>query len=510
VARVVSHVSRKDVAGSAFTAYVVYVTAPSGAAIAATAAAAPSPPSTCDASSQSSVSWYVERRYSDFHKLHARLMQCTAAGVTAAVPLSLSFANFPAKHWSSARWLRSLSSSTQTAKQTIEDRAVQLDVWLVNVVDAYNRGMLDGRPESSTSNSSGAHYCTSSCQQAIDEFLSPSLPPPCDRRGNPESDLPNRKKSFGAEDSLKFHNPWTTTMGSSLRQAVRTVEQLTLRENAVDASVPVDLLQCAQGLLFLTVAKAGLVVSGRVGTGLLVARRGVAPDVPCPAPGSSPGYGWSAPCAVSVVGVGWGALAGGDVTHYLIVLTTPKATQNLVANATLQVGAELGVAVGPVGRGANSHLQANGGWSVHAAYAYAVSRGLFIGMSLEGSVLRVRDDVNSVFYGKPGVTAAQILQSPGVKAAEPLYRAIDRALAMPIPEGAFRPSDYFAPSKGSQTYASRGVNQASVYSDSYSIYDINPRQDSNREDPSAFQSNGSHPSVMHSPSWASAAATRPW
>jgi lipid-binding SYLF domain-containing protein len=501
MARVVSHAARKDVAGSPFTAYVVHVTAPASSAIATNAAAAAA---AAGASQSGSVTWQVERRYSDFHKLRARLVQGTAAGATAAVPNSLSVDKFPAKHWSSARWLRGLSSSTQASRQATEDRAVQLDVWLVNVVDAYNRGMLDGRPDGARSASAAAAAPTSSsCREAVDEFLGPSVPPPCDR-GNAHFELRNQR-SLGAEETIKFHNPWTTTMGSSIRQAVRTVEQLTLQENAVDASVPVDLLQCAQGLLFLTVAKAGLVVSGRVGTGLLVARR---PSVgPSPSPGSPPGYGWSAPCAVSVMGVGWGALAGGDVTHYLVVLTTPKATQDLVANATLQVGAELGVAVGPLGRGANSHLQANGGWSVHAAYAYALSRGLFVGMSLEGSVLRVRDDVNSVFYDRPGVTAAQILQSPGVKAAEPLYRAIDRALQVPIPEGAFRPSDYFAPNKGN--YGSRGVNQASIYGDSYSIYDITPRHHP-QENPSAFQSNGSHPSVVHSPSWASAAATRPW
>jgi Las17-binding protein actin regulator len=67
-----------------------------------------------------------------------------------------------------------------------------------------------------------------------------------------------------------------------------------------------------------------------------------------------------------------------------------------VSSTRLQLGAELGVAVGPVGRGANSHLQ-TGDWTVHPAYAYAISHGLFVGMSLEGSVLRVRDDVKPCF-----------------------------------------------------------------------------------------------------------------
>ena len=74
---------------------------------------------------------------------------------------------------------------------------------------------------------------------------------------------------------------------------------------AVDQSIPVDLLRAAHGILFLTVAKGGLVVSGRVGTGLLVKRL----------PHEKNGPGWSAPVAMGIMGVGWGALVGGDVVR---------------------------------------------------------------------------------------------------------------------------------------------------------------------------------------------------
>ena len=129
---------------------------------------------------------------------------------------------------------------------------------------------------------------------------------------------------------------------------------------------------------------------------------------------------------------------GADVTHYLVVLTTTKAVQDLCGATSLQLGAEMGVAVGPIGRGANSHL-ATGDWTLHPAYAYAHSQGLFVGMSLEGSVVSVRNDVNAKFYGQ-AVSAKALLNMSGPKAADPLYKALDAAMKEQIPEEGFRPS----------------------------------------------------------------------
>lgn len=135
-------------------------------------------------------------------------------------------------------------------------------------------------------------------------------------------------------------------------------------------------------------------------------------------------------------------LAGGDITHYLVVLTTAEAVESLV-NGTVQLGAELGVAMGPIGRSATSQVAASqADWAVHPAYSYAHSQGLFVGMSVEGSVLTVRHDVNAKFYGAH-LMPEEILQLPRPKAAEPLYLALDRAISVEIPEGSFRPSTLF-------------------------------------------------------------------
>jgi lipid-binding SYLF domain-containing protein len=93
-------------------------------------------------------------------------------------------------------------------------------------------------------------------------------------------------------------------------------------------------LHGAKGLCFLTVLKAGLVVSGCVGTGLLVAQLDNCQ---------------SAPCALGTVGMGCSMLAGGNITHYLVVSMTHEAVKALLGG-TVQLGAKLGVAVGPVRR----------------------------------------------------------------------------------------------------------------------------------------------------------------
>jgi lipid-binding SYLF domain-containing protein len=81
--------------------------------------------------------------------------------------------------------------------------------------------------------------------------------------------------------------------------------------------------------------------------------------------------------------------------------------------------------VGPVGRGAHSSVT-TGDWTLHPAYAYAHSQGLFVGMSVEGSILKIRPDVNAKFYDDAKQTTAfQLLQRPGCPAAQPLYDAAD-------------------------------------------------------------------------------------
>jgi len=169
--------------------------------------------------------------------------------------------------------------------------------------------------------------------------------------------------------------------------------------------------------------------SGRLGTGLVLAR-------------SQSGDGsWSPPSAVGTMGIGWGALVGGDITNYMIILNNLEALKAFSGKGNINVGAELDVAVGLLGRGTSGNVSA-GDQAIASAYAYAHSKGFFAGVSLEGSVLVTRDDVNAKFYGRP-VTSSELLFGNNnnlfkPKAAQPLYEALNKALEIPI-QG-FRPS----------------------------------------------------------------------
>ena len=392
VVRVVSAEKRVDLSGAKYTAYVIRVQFAN-------------PSSSQENNNNNITSNLVEHRYSEFAKVDALFKKH-------GIVLDKN-ASFPSKSWAGrvGNWTPSLTMAPAKHDDLVNYRVIQLDCWLVHVVNMYNEGTLHME-----------------VAQALYDFLAAPSKPPCE----------NNNEVSNVKWQWNWNNPITYTMGSGIRQAARTVQYMCqdpYKLNQSDQSIPLDLLHAAKGLCFMTVAKAGLIVSGRIGTGLLVARM----DDP------SGNIGWSAPCAIGTVGMGWGALAGADVTHYLVVLTTTKAVEDMCSGKSIQLGAEMGVAVGPIGRGANSHL-ATGDWTLHPAYAYAHSQGLFVGMSLEGSVISVRNDVNVKFYGQQ-VSPQALLNLAGPKAAQPLYQALDGAMKEQIPEEGFRPSTLWTENK---------------------------------------------------------------
>lgn len=469
VIRIVSTEPRVDLSGATYTAYILRISTPAA----------------------SGSDYLVEHRYSDFGKLQHVLEQSHIT-VDAA---------FPSKHWAGrlGNWTPSLTWAPDQHDELIQYRKIQLDVWLVHVVHLYNQQQQQPQQHASSNTT-----LPPMVQTAIYDFLQPTQKPPCDQIHDwaMTTTSPNgNNKSNNSTTTLKsiwehakWNNPLSFTLGSSIRQAVTTLHYMCRGNNQQDhsffgsnastdhnyysqqqqrwqesdASIPLDLLHAAKGLMFLTVFKAGLVVSGRLGTGLIIAK--LEDDVGNPASmplspstaASTPSSRWSAPCAIGTLGMGWGALAGGDVTHYLIVFTSRKAVRAMVGGSSVQFGAEVDVAVGPMGRGATSHVSAsNHDWSLHPAYAYAHSQGFFAGMSLEGSVVAVRPEVNAKFYGQP-IDALTILQRPGVNAAVPLYQTLEEALGLNIPSRGIRPSQIWSSPTTSSTTAPSSMSSSTA------------------------------------------------
>ena len=226
--------------------------------------------------------------------------------------------------------------------------------------------------------------------------------------------LPQPKRRLGAlvESSTGNSNP----MSTDLQQCKDTCSTISPNLGDLDGvSIPVQLLEQAKGVAVLTVLKGGLGLAGiEYGTGLVVARL--------------PGGRWSAPSALSTVGLSWGALIGAQVSDHVFLLMSDAAVALLYSNtASVQLGADVGIAVGPVGRTLEGDWGVGEGRHPAPIYTYSMSKGLYAGISLDGKVIHTRADVNEKFYGW-AVSAEEILAGavPTPPAAQPLYDALHR------------------------------------------------------------------------------------
>jgi lipid-binding SYLF domain-containing protein len=177
--------------------------------------------------------------------------------------------------------------------------------------------------------------------------------------------------------------------------------------------IPARLLEQARGIAVLTVVKGGFGVAGcELGTGLVVARLD--------------DHRWSAPSAIGTAGISWGALVGAQVSDHVFLLMTDAAVQLFFQQGSVQLGADVGVALGPLGRAVEADVSAAHG-GVASIYTYSLSKGLYAGISLDGKVVLTRDRVNEKFYGRV-VSGSEILQGgvPTPPAAQPLYEALTR------------------------------------------------------------------------------------
>ncbi len=107
--------------------------------------------------------------------------------------------------------------------------------------------------------------------------------------------------------------------------------------------------------------------------------------------------GWSAPVFVRLSGGSFGWQIGGQSTDLVLVAMNQKGLQDMLKNK-FKIGADAAASAGPVGRNA----QAGTDWKLNAEFlTYSRSKGLFAGVSLDGTVLQANDDDMAAFYGSP-------------------------------------------------------------------------------------------------------------
>ena len=133
----------------------------------------------------------------------------------------------------------------------------------------------------------------------------------------------------------------------------------------------------------------------------------------------------SAPSAIGTVGGGFGGQIGFELTDFVFILNDSMAVKTFAQVGSLTLGGNVSIAAGPVGRNAEAAGAASLK-SVAGIFAYSKTKGLFAGVSLEGSVLIERRDANEKLYNRK-VTARELLGGniPVPPQAEPLMRVLN-------------------------------------------------------------------------------------
>lgn len=187
--------------------------------------------------------------------------------------------------------------------------------------------------------------------------------------------------------------------------AVRVLKEVM---EAPDKSIPQDLLRDAKAIAVIPDRiKAGFIFGGSRGEGLISVK--------------SPDGTWSNPSFITMTGGSVGFQAGVSSTDVVLVFRTQRGVDSIV-RGKFTLGADASAAAGPVGRTASAATDAQMKAEI---YSYSRSRGLFAGVALDGSVLRIDYDANKEVYG-PGITPRRIFEGGVSNVPTPVVDFRDR------------------------------------------------------------------------------------
>ena len=179
----------------------------------------------------------------------------------------------------------------------------------------------------------------------------------------------------------------------------------------VPDDIPQDLLDKARCVVVLpSVVKAAFIVGGSYGRGVMVCRTGEHFHGP-----------WGAPAMYALEGGSVGLQIGGQATDFVILVMNDRGASSLL-HSKVKLGGDASIAAGPKGRDASAETDAT---LRSEMLSYSRARGVFAGISLEGSTLRPDNDANKKLYGRD-VTAAEILTESKVHAPQAAHKLVSR------------------------------------------------------------------------------------
>ena len=189
--------------------------------------------------------------------------------------------------------------------------------------------------------------------------------------------------------------------------AVRVVRQI---QSIPESAIPDRLLDEAKAIVVVPdTIKAGFMVGGRRGLGLMSVK--------------SPDGTWSNPVFVKLAGASFGLQAGVQSADVILVFRSERGLDNIV-NGKFTLGADAGVAAGPVGRNAAA---ATDGELKAEIWSWSRARGRCAGVALDGAVLSIDNGANRSTYGA-GVTPRMVFEGRAPQAPSAAISAFRDAL----------------------------------------------------------------------------------
>eukprot|EP00126_Sphaerothecum_destruens_P009854 Sdes_comp20609_c0_seq1m15636 len=188
-------------------------------------------------------------------------------------------------------------------------------------------------------------------------------------------------------------NPLPQNLTKEIALATKIMEDFTMpsEHRGIDKVIPKNVIANCRGVCIMSVFKIGFLMSARGGSGIVL----------CKLNNGS----WSAPAAIATTGIGGGFQIGAELTDFVLILNTNEAVKGF-SKGNVTLGGNLSVALGPLGRNTEASATMR---SMAAVYTYSKTKGLFAGISLEGSGIIQRPDANKKFYGRE-LTTAQIFE----------------------------------------------------------------------------------------------------
>jgi SH3 domain-containing YSC84-like protein 1 len=160
-------------------------------------------------------------------------------------------------------------------------------------------------------------------------------------------------------------------------------------------------------LIYPQVLKAGFILGGSGGTGVLLTRDSKTGE-------------WSDPAFYTLGSVSFGLQIGGEAAEVVLLVMSQKGVDSLLTSK-FKLGGDTSIALGPVGTGAKTDITAD-------FISFAKSKGLYAGLNLDGSYLDVRENLNKAYYGKEATPAdITVKHSVSNKGAVPLREELKKA-----------------------------------------------------------------------------------